>query len=133
LTLRPLGRTPSGSQHNPIDDRRWTGGGMVGDRVDGSEGGRHEVKEEGRHTGLSLEEVLGFESSNVRDGSENISAVGSRSFDTVSACQSCLITRSKRGLTGGRYPSFQLHDQHQSTASCCRNQHFQHTSIDLAK
>ena len=24
LTLRPLGRTPSGSQHNPIDDRRST-------------------------------------------------------------------------------------------------------------
>jgi hypothetical protein len=46
-----------------------------------------EVNKERRHTGLSLEEVLGFESSNVRDGSEDISAVGSRSFDTVSASQ----------------------------------------------
>lgn len=49
------------------------------------------MKEEGRHTGLSLEEMLGFESSNVRDGSENISAVGSGSFDTVSVNQPCLL------------------------------------------
>jgi hypothetical protein len=87
-----------------------------------------EVNKETRHTGLSLEEVLGLESSNVRNGSEDISAVGSRSFDTVSANQlSCCQTIE--GRTGGRYPSFQPHDQHQSTASCYRNQHFLHRGI----
>jgi hypothetical protein len=62
-----------------------------------SESGRYEVKEEGRerHTRLSLEEMLGFKSSNVRDGSENISAVGSGSFDTVSTRQPCFRTSSE--------------------------------------
>jgi hypothetical protein len=41
LTLRPLGRTPSGSQHNPIDDRRWPSD---------SEGGR--AKEEVEELGV---------------------------------------------------------------------------------
>jgi hypothetical protein len=47
--------------------------------------------------------MLGFESSNVRDGREDISAVGSRSFDTVSVRQSRLPTRRK-GVKGGDLP-----------------------------
>jgi hypothetical protein len=41
---------------------------------------------EGGHTRLSLEEVLGLKSGNVRDGGKDISAVGSGSFNTVSTC-----------------------------------------------
>jgi len=49
------------------------------------------IEEEKRHTRLPLEQVFRLESGNVRNGSEDISAVGSGSFDTVSAGQLCSI------------------------------------------